>query len=49
MQTLIEKNKTPKCPRCKTNANIIQLTIGWRCVFCGTTIYGDGGQQKLNL
>lgn len=41
------KDKKPYCPRCKTNINVIELQINFRCVFCGEIIRGKPGQVSL--
>jgi len=37
----------PKCPRCKSNANVIKHVVGFFCAFCSKKFYGDQGQQTL--
>lgn len=37
-----DKIIAPRCPRCKTNVNVIDSVFHFRCVFCGTKIKKNG-------
>lgn len=44
--------RTPNCPRCKSNANVVRLVCGFRCAFCGARFFDydlNKNQQKLNI
>lgn len=44
---MISYKKKPICPRCKTNINVVELAIKFRCCFCESTFL-KSGQSKLN-
>jgi len=45
----MNKRDCPDCPKCNSNANVVQLVSGFICAFCETKFYEkeEGGQQKL--
>ena len=36
------KEKTPDCPRCRTNVNVVEFPGKFRCVYCETIIFKKG-------
>lgn len=48
---MVRTDAIPCCPRCKSIANVVRLTLGFRCAFCDLkfNIQDKMGQQKLNF
>lgn len=40
-------NQKPRCPRCKSNVNLIKKIDGWFCFFCGIKFQKTGQQQLI--
>lgn len=43
------KIENPKCPTCKSGANVTRLVGKYKCVYCNKIFYDTekGGQQSL--
>ena len=39
-----------KCPKCKSDKNIVKLVSGFRCIYCMIEFYNPNGDQTtLNI
>jgi len=43
------KKKKVKCPKCKSDKNIIQLISGYRCIYCNLRFYAGEEAEQTKL